>query len=73
MYFTTSFDGTMSESMTIKAQLSSTDSGDEWETYRIDLTDNPGWQGTIKKLRFDPFNAVGTMEIDYIRFLREGE
>ena len=69
MYFTTDTDGTMKESMSLKATLQSQDSGDEWETYTIDTTKVAAWKGTIKKLRFDPFNAVGTMEIDYIRFI----
>lgn len=70
VYFTTDSDGTMSETMSIKLPMSSTDSGGEWETLRADLTAIPSWKGIIKQLRFDPFNAVGSMEIDYIRFVR---
>lgn len=73
IYFTTDTDGNMSESMRIHLPLDSTDSGEEWMTYRVSLTDNPTWNGTIKNIRFDPFNCMGTMEVDYIRFLKEGE
>jgi hypothetical protein len=70
VYFTSDSDGTMSESMSIKLPLSSADSEGEWETLRADLTGIPTWEGIIKQLRFDPFNAVGSMEIDYIRFMK---
>ena len=43
----------------------------EWVTYTIDLTENAAWKGIIKNLRFDPFNAVGTMEIDYMKFIED--
>lgn len=71
VYFTTDSDGTMSEAMSIKLPLSSADSGGEWETLRADLTGITTWKGIIKQLRFDPFNAIGSMEIDYIRFVKE--
>ncbi len=69
LYFTTDTDGTMSETMSIKLPLSTTDTGDEWETITANLTTIESWAGTIKSIRFDPFNAVGQMEVDYIRFL----
>ena len=71
MYFTTDTEPSMKESVTIKAPLKSTDSKGEWETYTVDLTQVPAWKGTVKKLRFDPFNAVGDMEIDYMRFIAD--
>lgn len=40
----------------------------EFKEYEIDLGKNSAWQGTIKSLRLDPVTAVGTVEIDYIRF-----
>ena len=72
IYFTTDREAKMDEAKTIRVHLKSTDSKGEWETYRIDLTKLETWRNTIMELRFDPFNAVGSMDIDYIRFI-EGE
>ena len=69
IYFTTDKDGNMSEAMTVKAALDSDDSMDEWEVYSVDLTEIPTWDGIIQEIRFDPFNCMGEMEIDYIRFI----
>lgn len=69
IYFTTDTESSMSENLSIKMPLTSTDSGGEWETITVDLTGHAYWKGIIKELRFDAFNAVGTMEIDYLRFL----
>ncbi|MBQ4606217.1 MAG: hypothetical protein IJB15_05900, partial [Clostridia bacterium] len=69
IYFTTDTESSMSENLSIKMPLSSTDSAGEWETITVDLTGHEYWKGIIKELRFDAFNAVGTMEIDYLRFL----
>ncbi len=71
MYFTTDSEPSMREAVSIKGNLKSQDSGDEWETYTVDLTENQFWNGIVKQLRFDPFNAVGTMDIDYIRFIED--
>ncbi len=71
MYFTTDTVTAMREATTIKAKMNSTDSGDEWEVYTVDLSTVPDWQGTIKKLRFDPFNAMGKIEIEYMRFVED--
>lgn len=40
----------------------------EFKEYEFDLGKNSQWQGNIKSLRIDPVTAVGTVEIDYIRF-----
>ena len=69
MFFVTDKSGNWSEDKSYRFRLESTDSNGEWETYSVDLSTKEGWNGTVKQLRFDPFNAVGTMEIDYIRFL----
>ena len=71
MYYTTDTVGGMREATTIKAFIKSNDSNGEWETYTVDLTQLADWKGTIKQLRFDPFNATGTMEIDYMRFVAD--
>ncbi|MGN1127447.1 MAG: hypothetical protein ACI4T6_00670, partial [Candidatus Flemingiibacterium sp.] len=62
--------GNMNEEKTLRYKLKGTDSGDEWETFTIDLTKLSQWKDTVTKLRFDPFNAVGHMDIDYIRFVK---
>ena len=69
MYFITNNDATWSEAKSIKTQLKSKDSGGEWETYVTDLTSLDVWKDTIVDLRFDPFNATGFMDVDYIRFI----
>ena len=69
MYFTTDTQDSMSEDLSARLIMPNTDSGDEWVVLTADLTAIEGWKGLIKQLRFDPFNAVGDMEIDYIRFL----
>lgn len=68
MYFLTSKDGAWSESKTLTAKLHGTSSGGEWETYTIDTSANDKWKDIITNLRFDPFAASGSMDIDYIRF-----
>ncbi len=70
-YFTTDIDSRWNEAKSYKAMLDSKDSGDEWQIITIDLLENPNWllANNLTALRFDPFNAVGTMEIDYIRFI----
>lgn len=69
IYFTTDADGNMDETKTIRIPLKSTDSGGAWETYQIDLTGLMQWNGVIREIRFDPFNAEGQMDIDYLRFV----
>lgn len=71
MYFTTDSEPSMREAVTLKLPLKSNDSKGEWETYTYDLSKCEFWTGTIKKLRFDPFNAVGTIDIDYMRFVED--
>jgi hypothetical protein len=41
-----------------------------WQTYVLKLSDNPGWKGTVQRIRFDPcFKSPNpTFEIDSIRF-----
>ncbi len=67
-YFDTDLNPGLNEQKTLRAQLASTDSQGEWETYTIDLSKQPLWKDNITTLRFDPFNAVGTVDIDYIKF-----
>ncbi len=68
-YFATDSDPALDEAKTIKVTLESSSTGDDWVIIKIDLTEIATWKGICTKLRFDPFNAVGHMDIDYIRFL----
>lgn len=68
-YYGTNVNSSHSEGKTIVVRLNSMDSGDEWETYTVDLTKLPNWKDTVISLRFDPFDAYGEMDVDYIRFI----
>jgi hypothetical protein len=52
----------------------SVQSGTEFNTYIIDMSNVSGWKGTVEQLRLDPIrDAVGaTVEIDYIHLLPPG-
>ena len=69
MYFITNLDSKWAEAKTLYMPLKSNDSNGEWETYTYNLADQKLWQDTITRLRFDPFNAHGFVDIDYIRFI----
>lgn len=71
MYFSTDKAPGMNENKTIYLPLKSNDSDGEWETYSVDLKSNANWKDTITGLRFDPFNAYGHIDIDYIRFIED--
>ncbi len=71
MYYTTDKDSSWNETKTIKAKLPDEGTTGEWQILRVDLTANSAWKDTIMQLRFDPFNAVGYMEIDYMRFIED--
>lgn len=70
MYFATDKSKGLNEDKTIKSMLKSHDSEGEWETYTVDLKNNEFWKDTITGFRFDPFDAYGHMDIDYIRLYR---
>ena len=40
--------------------------------FTFDMTEKAGWNGTITELRIDPANTEGTFELDYIRFVSNG-
>ena len=69
MYFSTDKSPGMNENKAIHVRLKTKDTGGEWETYTVDLATCKEWKNTITALRFDPFNAYGHMDIDYIRFI----
>ena len=70
MYFLTDVDKKWSESKTIKIPLTAKSSGDEWMVFTADLSQFEKWTDTIVDLRFDPFNAPGHIDIDYIKFIK---
>lgn len=70
MYFATSSDNALSEGKTIKLNLNGNSSNGEWEEYEA-VIENEHWKDKITQLRFDPFNAVGKIDIDYIRILED--
>ncbi len=71
MYFITNTDSNWNEKKTLKIPLPGKSSDGEWLEFSIDTSTNILWADTITQLRFDPFNALGTMDIDYIRFVED--
>lgn len=71
LYFATDRSPGFSEEKAVSVAFETTDTGDEWKTYSIELKQNAAWKDAITALRFDPFNAVGYMEIDYMRFVED--
>ena len=72
LYFASTTAGGLSEGKTIKIRLNSNSSNGEWEEYEY-VIDHKDWSGKITTLRFDPFNAVGKIDIDYMRLERDPE
>ena len=71
MFFTTDVNPGLSEANSVIIPLKNQDSDGEWEEYEADLTKIATWDGNVSYLRFDPFNSLGYMDIDYIRFVGE--
>ena len=71
MYFITNVDQNWNEAKTLKVALNGQSSNGEWQVYSVDTASNPLWKDTITSLRFDPFNAVGSIDIDYIHFIAD--
>jgi len=44
----------------------------EYHEYTVDLASRPGWEGLIKKIRFDPLNQPGFFELGAIRLKPKG-
>ncbi len=70
MYFATSSEPSLSESKTLKLTLKGHSSNGEWEEYEAEIS-NKSWKDKITSLRFDPFNAPGKIDVDYIRILED--
>ena len=70
-YFITDSDSSWNEAKHATTPIAMS-SGDAFQTLTLDMTKYTGWTGTLKQLRFDPFDATGTIEVDYIRFVSNG-
>jgi len=66
LYFASTTAGGLSEGKTVKLRLKGNSSNGEWEEYET-IIDHENWSGNITTLRFDPFNAIGKIDIDYMR------
>ncbi len=73
LYFLTDKDSTWNETKTIKGTLRKLDTEGEWETYTVDLKNLSAWKNTVTRVRFDPFGAIGYMDVDYIKFIEKTE
>ena len=67
IYFATDVDGTMNEAKAIRAFVGA-DSKGEFAEYTVDLSKLSTWSSNITNIRFDPYDAHGWAEVDYIRF-----
>ncbi len=65
VYFTTDTQETMTEAT--RVNVLSTVQNNDFVELTFDMSGNENWTGKITGIRFDPFNAKGSFEIDYIR------
>jgi hypothetical protein len=68
-FFTTLSDQVYDEK---KSKTFIINTGKDFVTYRLDMSTMSTWAGIISQMRFDPTNAPGKIEIDYIRILPKG-
>jgi len=73
MYYLTDADITWDEKKTVRIPLKSSDSKGEWEVYTVDLSGQASWKDNVTTIRIDPFNALGYMDIDYIKLIPDEE
>ena len=73
VFFSTKNEGGWSESRVLNFYPQMESTGGEWWTWAYDLKSNTAWDGIITGIRFDPFNAPGKFEVDYIRFYEKTE
>jgi len=71
MYFRTDVNTGLNEANTVWTPHTTDDTNGEWIVYRMDVPET--FKGNVTYLRFDPFDAFGHMDIDYIRFLTAEE
>ncbi len=70
IYYITDTDPKWAENKCLRISHKAMSSGSEFITYTYDLTKVKEWNGKVTDLRFDPFDGIGTMEVDYIRFIQ---
>ncbi len=72
-YYTTDLDSQWNEAKCLRITHQTNDTKGEWVILTYDLTAETNWimAERLTGLRFDPFNATGSMEIDYIRFIED--
>ena len=70
-YFLTDADSTWNEKKALWTKQKSNGKSDGWEVYTIDFSTLGTWKNNITSIRFDPFNTIGSMDIDYIRFIED--
>ncbi len=73
IFYALASDEVFSEDKSFEIPITSTDTNGEWITYKLNLKEeakkkNREWKDTLTRLRVDPFNTYGYMDIDYIRF-----
>ena len=68
VYFTTDTSAGLSESKAFGCNLIGGKVSNGYVIYTIKIA-NSEWKGKITSIRFDPFDDIGTAEIDYIKFL----
>lgn len=68
LYFITDSDTVWNEAKSKYSALIVNDPG--YTEYVFDMSNVPGWNGTLRRLRFDPTNAAGQFSIDYIRIYK---
>ncbi len=64
VFFITNADGGWDEA---KSKVFYVQANSDYTDYTLDMSDVPGWTGTLNQLRFDPAGASGSFSIDYIR------
>lgn len=67
-YFVTADQTGWSQSKYVGKDIAATSNG-EFVTLTVNMASNGYWTGTLEQLRFDPFNANGIIEIDYIKLI----
>ena len=71
-YYITEADSSWNEAKHVTVPIAKS-SGDSFQTLTLDMSKSAGWTGTLEQLRFDPFDATGTVEVDYIKLVGEGQ
>lgn len=59
----------LSETRKVAIDIPASSNG-EYQEFTFEMSEHLQWYGTITGIRVDPFNALGSFDIDYIRFNR---